>query len=61
MKKKNDTTAVYSKYVEYIKRTGGSPLIAWFDDDWEPIGKQVRQEMITAGIVREADGHIYLI
>jgi hypothetical protein len=27
----------YQKFLDYIKNTGGSPLIEWFDYDWEEI------------------------
>ncbi len=51
---------MYEKYIEYIKRTGGSPKIKWFDDDFEPIGKTIRKEMKKAGLIVEKDGKIKL-
>lgn len=50
----------YAKYTDYIKNAGGKPTVEWFDDDWSPIGPQVRQEMKTAGLILEIEGRIYL-
>lgn len=50
----------YKIYLDYIQNTGGSPLIDWFDDDWEPIGPQVRTDMRRAGLIKEKDGKILL-
>jgi len=49
---------VYTKYIEYIKNTGGNPKIEWFDEDWEPIGPSVRQRMAELGLTKEDDGYI---
>jgi len=51
---------MYDKYIEYIKNTGGSPSIFWFDEDWEPIGPDVRRRMASAGLIKEQDGRIIL-
>lgn len=49
------------RYVDYIKNTGAVPLpIGQFDDDWEPIGPMVRRDLVTAGLVDERDGGLYL-
>lgn len=50
----------FRKYLDYIKNTGGSPEIRWFDDDWEPIGPLVRKEMREAGLIIEDFGMIHV-
>ncbi len=54
------TVTAYEKYTDYIKNAGGSPLLKWFDDDWDPIGPTIRKEMETLGLVRVIEGRIYL-
>lgn len=40
------------KYVQYIQNTGHDPLpVAYFDEDWEPIGPNVRWHMERAGLI----------
>ena len=51
----------FKKYLDYIVKTGGSPLIGWFDEDWEPIGPQVRMDMKAAGLIYEADGKVFIV
>lgn len=51
---------MYQKYLNYIKNTGGKPKITHFDEDWEPIGPQVRKAMVEAKLIYEQDGLIYL-
>jgi len=41
----------FSRYISYIKNTGGSPRVKQFDDDWEPIGPVVRRDMLRAGLI----------
>lgn len=44
------------KYVQYISNTSLVPLSSEiFDDDWEPIGPDMRRWLITAGWVTEDD------
>lgn len=52
----------YQKYVDYIRNASkGKPLpIAHFDEDWEPVGPQVRRGMRDAGIIDEDRGHLIL-
>jgi hypothetical protein len=50
----------YAKYLDYIKNAGGNPSVSWFDDDWSPIGQQVRTEMAAAGLIRVIEGKVYL-
>lgn len=48
------------KYVQYLKNTGRKSLsVAQFDDDWEPIGSNVRRDLVAAGIVTEKAGALY--
>lgn len=46
------------KYVDYIRYTGRVPLRReWFDEDWDPIGPQLRRDLVAAGLVTdEPDG-----
>lgn len=40
------------KYVQYIRNTANVPLkTAHFDDDWEPIGPQLRRDLQSAGYI----------
>jgi len=46
------------RYVEYISKTQSQPLpIEAFDDDWAPIGYEIRQELEQHGLVN--DQHHY--
>lgn len=56
---KTETQEYYAKYLDYIKNSGGNPTVAWFDEDWEPIGPTVRREMEAAGLIRVIEGRIY--
>lgn len=43
-------------YTDYIRNTGQVPLPCEdFDDDWEPIGRGVRADLVRAGLVMETD------
>ena len=48
-------------YLQYIFNAGGNPLIEWFDDDWEPIGPQIRKELEDLGLAYEVDGRIHIV
>ena len=48
------------KYIEYIRNTGGEPTLAWFDEDWEPVGPTVRADLLNEGVAEESDGKIRL-
>lgn len=40
------------RYVDYINNTGQVPLAeSAFDEDWEPIGPMVREEMRGLGLI----------
>ncbi len=51
----------YKQYLDYIKNTGGSPLIEHFDYDWEPIGPLVRRDLKQDILIYERDGKIFLV
>lgn len=51
---------MFKKYLQYIKNTGGSPKIEEFDDDWEPIGPRVRDDMKRAGLIYEEGGRVFV-
>ena len=44
--------------IEYIKNTGGNPKIEWFDDDHEPIGPMLRNQLIKDGLIKIVEGKI---
>jgi hypothetical protein len=46
------------KYVDCIKNAGDSYTISQFDDDWEPAGPMIREDLIKAGLVEEIDGKL---
>lgn len=48
------------QYIDYINNTGGSPTIAQFDEDWEPIGPTLRADMIKYKMITERDGKLYV-
>jgi len=39
--------------LEYIRNAGGAPEINWFDDDHDPIGPQLREQLGKKGMVQE--------
>ena len=39
--------------IEYIRNAGGSPEVARFDDDHDPIGPQLRADLRKAGYVQQ--------
>lgn len=54
--------AYLDKYVNYIRNTGQVPLrVEHFDDDWDPIGYQVRSDMLKAGLITVSDDGIRLV
>jgi hypothetical protein len=52
-------TEYYQIYLDYIRNTGGYPTIFQFDDDWEPIGPKVREDMKKLGLIFERNGCVY--
>lgn len=53
------TEVYYKKYIDYITNAGGNPTVEWFDEDWAPIGPEVRRDMETAGLALVIEGRIY--
>lgn len=51
----------FKLYLDYIKNTGGNPTITVFDTDWEPIGPTIRQDMVSAKLIKEVDGKIVTV
>ena len=49
---------VHQKALDYIRNAGGSPKIAHFDEDHEPIGPRLREQMKQAGLIWERDGKV---
>lgn len=50
-----------NKYVDYINNTGLEPLpVRAFDEDWEPVGPRVREQMVKADMVQVREDGIYL-
>ena len=49
------------QYVRYLKNTGQDPLpVEAFDEDWEPIGSRLREDLILVGWVKEVSGGLSL-
>lgn len=46
------------KALDYIRNTGGSPTLAQFDEDHEPIGPKLREQLKDAQLVFEREGKI---
>jgi len=43
-----------TKYIQYIKNTNRVPLPSYmFDEDWEPIGPKVRQQLADEGLISQ--------
>lgn len=47
--------------IEYIKNAGGNPKVSWFDEDHEPIGQMLRDQLIKEGLIRIVGYRIELI
>jgi hypothetical protein len=48
---------IYKRAIEYIKNTG-NPKVEWFDEDYAPIGKELRRQLISAGLIKIVNGNI---
>lgn len=48
------------QYLQYVVNAGGNATIATFDDDFEPIGPMVRQELMPTYITEQPDGKLAL-
>jgi len=54
-------TANDAKFLNYIRNTNGGATVQGFVEDWEPIGRQVWNDLVHRGLVTLDDlGHIYL-
>jgi hypothetical protein len=50
---------ILKRAMDYIANTGGSPTIAQFDDDHEPVGPRLRDQLKEEKMVFECEGRIY--
>lgn len=42
----------FTQYLQYIENTGFDELpIKFFDEDWEPIGPSLREDMMNRGLI----------
>lgn len=39
--------------IQYILNSGGAPEVSWFDEDHEPIGPKLRNDLINGGYARQ--------
>ncbi len=46
------------KYTRYLVNVGRPILTTDFDDDWSPIGPNVRNQLKDSGLAVERDGYI---
>lgn len=54
--------SAHAQYLDYIRNTTLVPLpTAAFDDDWEPIGPQVRERMVKEGLITVAADGIRIV
>lgn len=44
--------------LEYIHNTGGAPTVAMFDEDHEPIGPELRRDLLANDLITIEDGVI---
>ena len=52
-------TKQFMKYLRYIHNTCGRATLAYFVEDWKPVGQRLWAEMLHIGLVYEdANGHI---
>jgi hypothetical protein len=42
---------LHKQAMQYIHNAGGAPEVEWFDDDHEPIGPNLRNDLAAAGMV----------
>lgn len=47
--------------LSYIGHAGGSPFVEWFDEDFDPVGPALREQMKQENLVYERDGKIFAI
>jgi len=44
-------SSILSAALQYIVNAGGAPAVAWFDDDHAPIGRDLRRDLATRGLI----------
>ena len=53
--------AQMKRLCQYIRNTGQRPLeVADFDEDNSPVGAMLRERMVTAGLIKEDAGGLWL-
>ena len=58
---KKKKQAPLEKYCQYLRNVGGRKIqTSKFDDDWNPVGPDVRRRLLDAGFAYEQDGLIVL-
>jgi hypothetical protein len=50
----------YKLYLQYVVNTGGNGTIARFDDDWSPIGPNLRSVLMPQYIIENANKRLEL-
>ena len=53
-------TEQQERAIQYIKNTGGNPAISWFDEDHEPIGAILREDLKSNGLIVEFNEKILI-
>lgn len=46
-----DQKAYFKQHLQYVRNTGGCVSVPIFDDDWEPIGPKLREDLRVAGLI----------
>jgi len=44
-------TVIHLQAMRYVVNTGGAPDISRFDDDHDPIGPNLRDDLLNAGLI----------
>lgn len=48
------------QYLEYVRNCGGAVTATSFDEDFEPVGHQVRTDLIAGGMIAQRGNVITL-
>jgi hypothetical protein len=51
----------HQQALNYIRNANGSPKIEHFDEDHDPVGPRLRDQMKTANLIYERDGRVMLV
>jgi len=43
---------LHIRALAYVRNAGGSPEVTWFDEDHEPIGESLRNDLLKANLIR---------